>query len=878
MDNSLNQKSQYPRWLLFAISALILLIGLGWLFSIKTGGSTSLIFGLSLFRFSSCILILILALGFIVLSYQEIKNPTISTPNINRILRHASGGLFLTILFFIGYISLGILLYPLNPKGHYFSIILKLEPFIFITLGLAVNYILWVILKSYPFNLKAFTIFLRKNQKQYISTSIVFLGFIAIWILISSTKLGIQPDLFWKVAGVPFLSFQLYLIVGYLIFLLVTTKYILNPIIRKIQINHSIIHLLIILMIWIIACITWQSTPQSKSVFAPGPYPPSFVLFPHSDAAVHDAGGAIMTLGLPVNNGMYTDKPAYMFFLGLLHLFFSDDQTRIIQFQTIFLALFPAILYLIGKELYDWNLGLFIAMIAIARGDNAITLVTRITTVSVKEMMSEMPLALSLALLCLLIIRYSKNPGHSIYPIAIGGMFGISILIRPHPLLFIPMFVIILFIMQWKNKFLLMKHFALFLFTILAVVAPISLSNIQHGRRPDFVEKIIMVIQRGDIGNNIAEEDSYREELNNQGVIPYPSINPADIPPENTGSIPEISLNNEGIIQNTATRLLSHIVHNEVAVILSLPSSFIFYDHDQTVSTPYWVEDPAWNGKLSDGQWFAILFGLLAISFGLAKFIAKGKLIGLIPFLVHLTINFSNSLARSSGGRFLVPMDWIIYIYYAVGLLEILTLITSGFGALSKVFSNARLSMTSPPKEMLKKGSPFSERLSIQLAGLGFFLIYGLALANMYLLIPIKYPVKYDISQVLKQNNAFSFAEETIPDLKGVLQNPEIHSVYGKALYPRFYKANEGEPSMNSSLFKKPFDRLTFELISPEGILNVYIPGNVKGKKLVNGSSVLILGCQRDIDKFEAQYVIIFGNDENNILIRKGDQPYICNY
>ena len=718
--------------------------------------------------------------------------------------------------------------------------------------------------------------FFERIKKQYIFTTIVFFGLILTWIFISFTKLGIQPDLYWTVAGVPFTTFQLYLIVGYLIFFLVTTRYFLNPIIRKFPVNPAKIHLLIFLLIWLIAGTTWLSTPQGKSVFAPGPYPPTFVLFPHSDAAVHDTGGEMMTLGLPINNGLFTDKPAYMFFLGFLHVIFGDDQTQIIQVQTIVLALFPAILYLIGKELYDRNLGLFVAMIAIARGGNAISLVTRIPTVSVKEMMSEMPLALSLAILCLLIIRYVKNPGHNIYPITIGGMLGISILVRPHPLFFAPFLVVMFFILHWKEKSVLLRHFALFFLAFLAVVTPISISNIQHGRNPDFMEKINMVLKRGEIGNFNSEKESLGEELNNQNVIENPSNNPASITPGDSDIIPEPSINDEPIIEDPATRLVSHFIHNEVAIVLSLPSSIIFYSDDKTISTSYWTEYPVWDGKLSRGQWFAILLGLLIISFGLAKFMTKGKLIGLIPLLLHLAINFSNSFARSSGGRFLVPADWIIYIYYAVGLIEILLLVIAGFSEFTKVLSAGRLPVATQPIIGVKYRFPFYRRLSSQVAGLVIFLIYGLALANLYIIIPEKYPMKYDIVQVLKQNNAFSLAEESIPDLKDILNNPEIYSIYGKALYPRFYKANVGEPSANSPLYKQPFDRLTFELISPLGVWNVYLPGDTRGKEFVNGSSALVLGCKRDIDKFEAQYVIIFGNKINYILTQKSDELNMC--
>jgi hypothetical protein len=868
------QKRQYPKWILIAISALILLVGLGWLFLTKTGGSTTLIFGLSLLRLIACILILITVLELAFLIYQEIENPNRTDSNLDRLLTKLSNRGFLIGIFFIGYLSLGVFLYPPDQKAFYNNALERLKPVFFIIIGLAFNFIIWSVLNSFPFRINVIKNYLHTNKWQYISTVIVFLIFILVWILISTTRLGIQPDMYWQVVGVPFITFQLYLIGGYLIIFLLTTRYILKPILSRIAIKPTTLHLLIFLMIWLIASVTWLSTPQKDSVFAPGPYPPSFVFFPHSDAAVHDAGGVMMTLGLPLNNSMFTDKPAYMFFLGLLHLFFGDDPIRIMQVQTILLALFPAVLYLIGKEIYDWNLGLFIAMITIAREDNAISLVSKITTISVKETMSEIPLALTLALLCLLVIKYLKNSGKEVYPIYIGGVLGISILIRPHPLLFAPFLIIIFFILHWKRKRVLLKHLAFFLTPLLLVLVPISISNIQHGRNPDFLEKInIVLFQRGNIQLETNQITDSHDKLLIK--IPYPnSLSPTTQAKPASGAIPPSP--DESIIQNKVSRFATHFLHNEIAIILSLPSSFILYNDDQTIATAYWTENPVWNGKLSTGQTLSVLLGLIAISFGLARFMVKGKLTGLVPLLLHLIINISNSIARSSGGRFLVPADWIIYLYYAVGLFEILLFISTCFGRLSKIFSAGNTTWNSRSDSELSNGSGSKNKWGGQMAAMSLFLFYGLTLANLYLIIPMKYPMNFNAAQVLEQYNAYTYADATIPDLQGVLQNPDTRSIYGKALYPRFYKAGEGEPSPNSALYKQPFSRLTFEVLSPSGIANVVLPGSVKGRKLINGSSVLVLGCESGTNNFDALYIIILGKNENNILIRNSNQPYMC--
>jgi 4-amino-4-deoxy-L-arabinose transferase-like glycosyltransferase len=871
-------KDRYPKWILFAISVLIILVGFTWLFSKKSDIANSFIFGLSIFKLFICILILILAFGFVVLTYHEINKSIGTTTRINLVLSKISTKVPLICIFFAGYISLGVLLYPSEQLSGFLSISESIKPITFIIFGLIINFLLWEVINRYPFQKKIFTNYIRKNRWQFILSAISFSFLILIWIFISITRLGILPDLYWKVAGVPLLSFQLYLISGYLAFFILTTRYILQPIIQKIKVKPTNIDLLIFLLIWLIALTTWLSTPQHRSVFAPGPYPPANVFFPYNDAAVHDTGGLMLTLGLPLNNGMFTDKPAYMFFLGLLHLIFGDDPTRIVQVQTILLALFPAILYLIGKEIYGRNLGLFIAMVTITRTINAISIVTKITTVSAKEMMSEMPLALALAILCLLLIKYAKNLNKDIYPIAIGGVFGISILIRPHPLLFMPFLVMILFILHWKDKRVFLRQFVFFLIPLLLVLAPISISNIQHGRSPDFMAKINMVIsQRGDIGTVVDQGSNSQGDLSFQVIPTSPPNKPLVTPSIKPASSPIIPKGDEEFIQNKAARFVSHFLHNELAIVLSLPSSFIFYNQDRTVSVPYWRELPIWDGKLSTGQWFSVLIGLIIIAFGLAKFMVRGKLMGLMPLLLQMTINFSNSIARSSGGRFLVPVDWIIYIYYAVGLFEIVLLVCAGFGGLRKVF----ITWQSPPepRPVVESGNGVHTHKGWEwrVGGISFFLIFGLGLAYTHLLIPAKYPSQYDVVQVLKQNGAYALVEGTIPGVEAMLQNPDINSIYGKAFYPRFYIAGKGEPSLDFGMYNQQLDRLTFEVLSPKGIWSVSLPNTTRGKKLVNGSSVLVMGCELDPNNFDALYVIIFGKNNNTLYVRSSEQPYQCN-
>ena len=51
---------------------------------------------------------------------------------------------------------------------------------------------------------------------------------------------------------------------------------------------------------------------------------------------------------------------------------------------------------------------------------------------------------------------------------------------------------------------------------------------------------------------------------------------------------------------------------------------------------------------------------------------ARNRLAAMLPVSFFLTYIFSNALAFTSGGRYVVPVDWIICIYYIAGLLQLI--------------------------------------------------------------------------------------------------------------------------------------------------------------------------------------------------------------
>jgi hypothetical protein len=72
-----------------------------------------------------------------------------------------------------------------------------------------------------------------------------------------------------------------------------------------------------------------------------------------------------------IGNGFGVDKipqrPLYIVFLAVLHVLVGQDYGDMIVVQSIFLALFPVLLYLLGREFFGRPIGISIALLAILR-------------------------------------------------------------------------------------------------------------------------------------------------------------------------------------------------------------------------------------------------------------------------------------------------------------------------------------------------------------------------------------------------------------------------------------------------------------------------------------------------------------------------------
>ena len=194
------------------------------------------------------------------------------------------------------------------------------------------------------------------------------------------------------------------------------------------------------LAIWLGTAALWLSQPVNPAYFATPPRPPNYEIYPYSDGLTY----AEYAQSILIGNGMMGDeipqRPLYIVFLAGLMALAGQDYSRVIALQTLVLACFPLILYLIGAELGSRPLGFMAALLAALRDltSNSAAPFSDNITYS-KLFFSELPTALLLALFTLLVIRWIRRPGEShLLPLLAGGSLGLAMLVRTQSAIALP--------------------------------------------------------------------------------------------------------------------------------------------------------------------------------------------------------------------------------------------------------------------------------------------------------------------------------------------------------------------------------------------------------------------------------------------------------
>lgn len=684
-------------------------------------------------------------------------------------------------------------------------------------------------------------------------------------LLVRFTGIGITSDqYYWNEAAVPVLGVQVLLSLG--------VAFIVNRLVfsRMSGPQRTWLEIATVIGIWGFSFLLWQQTPMAASYFAPGPYLPSNDYFPYSDAALYDVAGQYILLGRGLANQMFMDKPLYSLLLSLFHAVAGQAYQPIITLQVALLAALPVGMYFLGKNLFNPFAGLLAALLATFQQRNAIAATQLIQVSHSKLMMTEYPTALVLVLTCLAAVVWLKSPwGQPVKALWAGGLAGLAILIRPNSILAIALVAIVVIFSYRRYWRKMLVGLGLFTFVLAVTVTPWLLEVPVGYNEPILLVKIKAIIRTRynlpaeDPQGQISPKENERVQVNLSAAAPLMPIN---------GLSDEISNDSPLVF------IPRHFVHNEVMAFFTLPDTLFLKTLPETLQSSQWTDIKNWDGGL---PWDAVLMvgvNVVILSIGLATCWRRWRIVGWVPLFVQIGYYAANALVRNSGARYLVPVDWVFLLYYAVGLVMGISWILRILGLVSKDTQFLSGSVEIEEKNTLQRFA-WGKAAGIS-AG---FLAIGLLIPNMAPLVPDRYP---EIDKAAVMNSLAGIEELNLDatELSAFIENPDSRAWIGRGLYPRYYWANKGEPLayyagnvLATPLQKRDYARFTLTLLSPQSDISVVLPYQAEWDgSFPNGADLAVFGCWNNPDYYLDALAVVVLSDPPQVFKRFPQAPLSC--
>jgi hypothetical protein len=697
-----------------------------------------------------------------------------------------------TLLFLLSGLALFLLRY-LNPEKllPYYE---RVSPLLWVLLIISIQTIIFLNLVKngfHPENLSSY-------RPVYVAAFTAFCALFSVFIFVAITKIGITPDsAYWGEPGVAIQGWQF--VISILAGLLISLYFVKAS---------PATNIFIPLMLYITACAVWLSIPNevlSSSFYAPID-PPLEMPMPYSDAGFYDYLSQSLLIGTDYL-GNIPPRPFYVLFLAILHAIFGQDYDSMIHAQTMVLALFPIALYFLAKRIHSPAAGVTIALFAIFRELTSLWISSNTRVVNSKMFTTDFPTAMAIAFTCLVFLWWLERRDLKSTLVA-GGVFGLLLLFRTQSLFILPVvFLLAWFVYQRKTKTWILAGVTFAMAMVIAVIPWLAHNRALTGKFT-FDDPNQMAI--------IYSQYSFNETFN---------LEEFDIQSKSLGArMLEFSLQNPAYV---ATFITTHILNTEIGGLLSLPLIKPF----ESLIAPihlYWV---GWDGTL---EWYNVLlliFYLALIGLGLGISWRRMGWLGLLPLAFNLGYTLANGISRFSSWRYNLPIDWVIYFYFGIGVLELFSLLTSLFGRKTPESNDEQLEQR---EFNLRDFRP-------QYVGI----LAGFAFIGALPWLAQGYASPYYRSTTQEMTAKIESAGYAADQIESFAAQPDAVISEGLLLYPRMYRAGEGISSANpwQAYAVRDFPRMSF-LVLNRNVTHAIFSTNTL-QHFPQGADVILLGCQR---------------------------------
>jgi 4-amino-4-deoxy-L-arabinose transferase-like glycosyltransferase len=690
-----------------------------------------------------------------------------------------------------------------------------------------------------------------------ISFLAVLFVFAACIILISETNLGIASSYSgdWQ-RGLPAVALLEWQIILAVLFCL--SAFVLQTRIRVHDFPHK--DMLICVLIWAVTSVFWLSNPVIPNASALAPHEPNFEIYPFIDSQTYDEMAQSILIGDHFGGEQIPQRPLYIGFLVLDHMLAGQDYDDMIFLQTLVFAFFPVLLFLLGRDLFGRPLGISIAVLAVLR-DHASNIVSPFTgNLSYsKVFLSEIPTAMFLLLFLIIAIRWIKS-GFSLYlTVLLGGILGLAMLIRTQTIVVLPVVILFSILSHHAKIKAIVKGTILILIFAMIVISPWLWRN----------WKIT-----GDLIFDNPESQTMNLALRYgrlNGVEEQPVRLPGETSAEFSARLKQVA--RDAILSNpagAAWALTNSFVNHGVNNILLFPLRNEIDDFGELAfpRDAFWEK---WEGQPTVPQTVVLAFYICLFALGVTFAWVHSRWLGLLPLGLNLAYNLWTSLALLSGQRFMLAMDWSIYFYYMIGIVALI----------AAVLFVPRVSRTMVIEWI--RNNPSTSVVHAQtvqwpmifLAG-GLFFGIGLSLPVMEAIIPQRYPPlpQGQLIDALINSPALEESSMSPACFKKLAADDLLRIEQGRALYPRYYMAGDGESFTDTPGYRvTDIGRLVFDIIGQKN-QRIIFPMEGSPEFFPHASDVtLVYGPNGDNDLW---FIFVSNGSTEKIYISEGFDNSHC--
>jgi hypothetical protein len=618
-------------------------------------------------------------------------------------------------------------------------------------------------------------------------------------LLISQTGLGIissyKSDWQRGLPAVPLIEWQIILALLFCMGMFVWE--------RKIKISNSQLDFLACVVIWVAASVIWLGQPVIPNPSALAPHEPNFEIYPFIDAQTYDVAAQSILIGDGFGADQIPQRPLYLVFLALLHMLVGRDYHHVIFVQSLVFAFFPVLLFLLGRDLFGRPIGIAIALLAILRDytSNIVSPFTGNLSYS-KVYLSEIPTAMLLILFLILGIRWIRS-GFPLYMgMLLGGVLGLAMLIRTQTVVLVPVIMFFSILSQMGKMRSMAKSTVVMLLTAMMVVSPWLWRNwkITGDLIFDNPESQTM---------NLALRYSRVNGVDRQ-VVRLPGETSAEFSTRLKDiAVDAILSNPSGAALALTNSFLNHGVNN--ILLFPLRNEIKSFDELLLPSDAFWER---WEGTPTRSQAILLGFYIFLFALGVTAAWQSSGWLGLLPLGLNLIYNLWTSIALLSGQRFMLAMDWSIYFYYMIGLFALagafLFFLNGTHDRIAKWMKN------NPPVFPVPSGEAGWNKFILAAA---LFAGAGLSLPLMEHAFPERYPhlPQGELVAMLAESSSLENSIVNPACFRRLVSGERLSIQQGMALYPRYYRAGDGEDFTDTPGYKRSdAGRLVFDLIGQQ--------------------------------------------------------------